>query len=188
MRQRPGSLGYDDLLRMPEDGVRREILGGELVVTPSPSGPHQDAAGAIFAALKAYADRVGGWAYLGPRDVCLGLHDVLVPDVLYIAPERLAIIQERALVGAPTIAVEVLSHSTERSDRTRKRTLYARYGVEEYWLVDPDARSVERLTRPERDDYADAVVLREIVESLAAPGLTVSLGRIFAAPPRAKPQ
>jgi Uma2 family endonuclease len=68
---------------------------------------------------------------------------VVQPDVFYIAADRLAIISERGIEGAPTLVVEVLSPSTAHLDRGRKMTLYAEHGVPYYWIVDPESRSIE---------------------------------------------
>jgi Uma2 family endonuclease len=68
---------------------------------------------------------------------------VVQPDILYIATDRLSIISERAIEGAPTLVVEVLSPSTAHLDRDRKMKLYAEHGVSYYWIVDPESRSVE---------------------------------------------
>jgi Uma2 family endonuclease len=71
---------------------------------------------------------------------------VVQPDVFYIAADRLTIISERGIEGAPTLVVEVLSPSTAHLDRGRKMTLYAEHGVPYYWIVDPESRSVEAYT------------------------------------------
>ena len=68
---------------------------------------------------------------------------ILQPDIVYLAPDRVGLISRRGIEGAPTLAVEVLSPSTRRIDRSTKRDLYARYGVPFLWLVDPDARAIE---------------------------------------------
>jgi Uma2 family endonuclease len=174
---------YADLERFPEDLVRREIIGGELFVTPSPATLHQIAVGRIYSAFEAFADRARGCAFGAPVDVCFGDRDVVAPDVLYITNDRLSIIEEKRIRGAPTIVVEVLSPSTARTDRFRKRALFARYGVPEYWIVDTKARTVERLTEPRDGDYTASETFAEIVRSSAVPGLEVALDRVFAGPP-----
>ena len=83
--------------------------------------------------------------YIAPFDVVLSDTDVVQPDILFVSNERMGIVTEDNIQGAPDLVIEILSPSTAERDRTFKRSLYARHGVREYWLVDPDARSVEVL-------------------------------------------
>ncbi len=136
-------LTYDDLQRFPDDGLRRELLGGELFVTPAPAVRHQMAVLAIGAALLAYAREHAGTALVAPTDVLLSDRDVVEPDVLYVAAEHAGRVEERFVRGAPYLVVEVSSPTTRRTDLTRKCELYERYGVPEYWFVDLDADRVE---------------------------------------------
>lgn len=89
---------YEDILRLPEDDVRREIIGGELFVSPSPSGSHQDAAFEITVAFREYAAAHGGWYYTAPRDVFFGPQDVVVPDAVYSG--RIAFLQSTSARSA----------------------------------------------------------------------------------------
>ncbi|OGF53808.1 MAG: hypothetical protein A2Z21_01030 [Candidatus Fraserbacteria bacterium RBG_16_55_9] len=102
------------------------------------------------------------------------------PDILYISNERRTIIHEEEIRGAPDLIVEILSPSTVGYDRTYKRTLYARHGVKEYWLVDPEEETIEVLTLGKRG-YRQAALYREnqTLESPLLAGLTISLGEVF---------
>src|SRR5579862_8403842 len=122
-------LTYDDLQRFPEDNVQREIIGGVLFVSPSATGSHQVAVLVIAGFFREHAMAHGGWAYASPRDAVFTIHDVVEPDVIYIAADRLEIIDEQKLTGAPTIVVEVLSPSTSSRDRRLKLELYAKHSV-----------------------------------------------------------
>lgn len=175
-------LTYEDLERLPEDGKRREIVDGVLYVPPSPGVNHARVVDEIGRAFGDYARAHGGEAFASILDTRLGEHDIVEPDVLYVAPDRLDIEAERFLTGAPTIVVEVLSPSSRRYDRVTKRRLYARSGVPEYWVVDVEARSVDRLTQPVGDDYVASETFTEgdVVPSVAAPGLAVELRTVFA--------
>jgi Putative restriction endonuclease len=99
------TLTYEHLRHTPDDGKRYEILEGELVVTDSPTTAHQQIVGNLFEVLR-QAQRAGrGRAYIGPVDVVL--HDteaVVVPDVVFIAKDRLAIVKEKAIIGAPILS------------------------------------------------------------------------------------
>ena len=126
-----------DLESMPDDGRRYEIIGGELVVSPSPTTKHQWVSTALLQMLGQAANRSGGFSLPAPLDVHLGAHDVVQPDVVYVGPENLHVIQQRGIVGAPDLVIEVISSSSRGRDRVRKSALYAGSGVREYWIVDP---------------------------------------------------
>ena len=136
-------LTYEDYCRMPS-GQRYELVEGGLRVVPSPSVAHQEISKRLERALLEWIeDRNLGKVYNAPIDVVLSEHDVVQPDILYVSQERLGIIKEANIQGAPDLVVEILSHSLAEWDRATKRRLYARYGVREYWLVDPEAKTIE---------------------------------------------
>ena len=84
-----------------------------------------------------------GKVYLAPADVVFSNYDVVEPDLLFVSNERLEILAVTRVTGAPDLVVEILSPSTRRTDEVRKRQLYDRFGVREYWLVDPDVDEVQ---------------------------------------------
>lgn len=157
-------LGYDDLLNMPDDGMIREVLDGELVVTPSPSPLHQRVSRRLQRQLEDYFHtRRLGEVFDAPLDTILGPHDIVEPDLLVVADP--GTITHRAIEGAPLLVVEVLSPSTERTDRVRKRSRYAARRVPHYWIVDFENRHIEclRLTGEQYERVAearDAIVLQ----------------------------
>ena len=137
-------LTYSDYAALPDDGRRYELHWGELSVTPSPGTRHQRAIVALGSQLYQHVRARGlGEVFLAPTDCILSDITVVQPDVLYVATDRLTIISERGIEGAPTLAVEVLSPSTTRIDRERKVRLYAEYGTAYYWIVDPIGRTIE---------------------------------------------
>jgi Uma2 family endonuclease len=149
-------LGYDDLALMPDDGLIREILDGELFVTPSPSPMHQRVAMRLARQLDQYlAARNIGELFSAPLDTILGPHDVAEPDLLLVTDP--AIITKRAIEGAPALVVEILSPSTASRDRTIKARRYAAAGILHYWIVDIDRRRVECL-KLTGGEYTPAVV------------------------------
>lgn len=146
---------YEDLLAMPDDGWRHELLEGDLFVRPSPKPRHQRVAGNVFAVLRGLQDAGLGDVYSAPLDVVLDRHTVFEPDVLFIRAERLDIVTERNVSGAPDLVVEVLSESTRDMDLGPKLRAYGRHGVGEYWVVDPDANTVQ-VFRHEGEAFIDA--------------------------------
>jgi len=174
----PTRLTYEDLQGFPNDGLRRELVRGELLVTPASRPRHQDVVLRMGVAFLAFADRHGGHAYVAPVDVVFEQHDVLEPDLIYIAPDRLSIVGELAIHGVPSLVVEVASPSTSHDDRTLKRDVYARYGVPEYWIVDPDTLSVERYSSPFGESYAQVEVFSGVIASSTIEHLTLDLSKL----------
>ena len=133
------------LRALPDDGLRHEVIDGEHIVTPAPSWTHQRAVLQLARRLMDYLDqnRVGE-LLIAPADVEFDEHNMVEPD-LFVFP-RTSGKRPRSWedVRALLLAIEVLSPSTARTDRLRKRRLYQREGVPEYWIVDVDARVVER--------------------------------------------
>jgi len=153
-------LSWDDLRFLPEDGLRHEIIDGEHFVTPSPVWKHQAIVTNVGVAIHSYlrTHRIGTVMFLA-MDVILSPHDVVEPDLLYFSRERERTFEPSDWVkGAPNLVMEVASPSTKRRDETLKRRLYERFGVDEYWLVDPDTQTVVVL-RLENGIYREAARL-----------------------------
>lgn len=135
----------DEVHGFPDDGNRYEVIDGALYVTPAPSLRHQDAAGLLYRLLSDYlAGHPVGHAFAAPADIIFSPRRAVQPDVFVLPlvngrrPEHFDEVQRLLL------AVEVLSLRTARADRVAKRRLYAEEDVSEYWIVDLDARVVER--------------------------------------------
>ena len=134
---------YEDYRHTPED-QRFELLDGELIVVPVPNLGHQRIGTRLGALLHAFVQQGGlGEVFHAPCDVVLSKTDVVQPDLLFVSVERAhLLLGGDNVLGAPDLVVEILSPATAGRDRTLKRALYARRGVKEYWLVDPEARTV----------------------------------------------
>ncbi len=170
-------LTYDDLCLLPNNGKRYEIVDGELFVTPAPRRPHQKVVTNLAYYLTEFTKRTGrGETYVAPFDVVFSRFDVVEPDVLYISEKRLAVLTEMNVQGAPDLVVEVLSESTAEIDHTTKLKLYARYGVEEYWIIDPDNCSAEIYRRtPAGLDLAQNLKRGDALTSPLLPGFSLPL-------------
>lgn len=127
-----------DLDRMPDDGRRYELLEGEIVVNASPSFDHQRSSGTLYYHLRrACPDDLIVLA--APFDVQLEELSVVVPDLIVVERDRP---EQRGLMGAPLLVVEILSPSTRGRDQVRKKRLYERAGVPSYWILDPEVPSL----------------------------------------------
>lgn len=134
---------HADLLAMPDDGKRREIIDGELYVTPSPILPHQRILHRLITAFDKYLETHSiGEVLFAPLDVILSDYDVVEPDLLLVLDEHRAVLQDWVR-GAPDLAVEILSPGTVARDRGVKLKAYARYGIREYWIADPEQKAIE---------------------------------------------
>ena len=177
---------YSDLVALPDDHLRHELIDGEHVVTPSPAIPHQVIVWNLTEALGPYlrAHPIGT-ALTGPVDVRLSPYTVLVPDLVYFTAERFArVVNDKHATAAPDLAVEILSPGTRRRDQGRKRAVYDREGVREYWIVDPEAGSVTALRRPRADAGLTDVTTATLeaggaLESPLFPGLRIPLRDVF---------
>ena len=129
---------------LPDDGKRYEVVDGELLVTPSPRTPHQRALGELYLSLAQYVRAAGiGEVFFSPSDVEFDSRTLLQPDLFVVPLNEGRPIRNWSEIQRLLLAVEILSPSSARYDRLTKRRVYQRQGVE-YWIVDIDARVVER--------------------------------------------
>jgi Uma2 family endonuclease len=174
---------YADLERFPEDNLRREIIDGELIVTAAPATRHQQAVMTLAGELYQYAKAHGGTVFPAPTDVFFSDVNVVGPDVLFIRPDHEERVEKRFVRSAPDVVVEVSSPSTRRLELVRKRELYERFGVPEYWYVDLDAERVEVYTLGEGGYGSPRILVRgDILESPQVPGFTLGLDEMLGTP------
>ena len=177
------SWTFAEYCALPDDGQRYEVLDGELVVVPSPNRRHQSILLDLAMHLRPWLDAHGGGGlYIAPLDVRLHECTVCQPDLLVIAAADLARHPEGYVDGPPLLACEILSRSTRGRDLIRKRSLYARFGVPWYWIVDPDGRSIEEL-QLDGDAYVTVrrAVAPERFEPALFPGLAIALESLLPA-------
>ncbi len=172
---------YEDLLQFPEgDGNRYEIIDGELIVTPSSESLHQFVVEELYLVLCSYVNARGlGRVCLSPRDVRFADGSVIVPDIFFLASANMDRIKPKWVEGPIDLAVEVLSPSTAKTDRTEKRSTFAKHGVPYYWLIDGAERVVEEL-RLEGAEYVQIARVEKdgVFRPAIFPGLEIPLGRI----------
>jgi len=135
---------YEDYLQFPDE-LRCEIIDGEIYdMTPAPSTDHQRIAGKIYRIAASYLESRDSpcEALIAPVDVCFSEKDIVQPDVMLVCDRSK--IRRRGIFGSPDVVFEVLSPGTEVKDRKKKMELYTRFGVKEYFLVNPDLQFVEK--------------------------------------------
>ncbi len=136
---------YAEFARLPSEGsTRYEVIDDELVVTPGPGRRHQRISMDLATALNRFVrDHDLGEAYHAPFDVLFADGDYMEPDLVFVRKERLHVLSDRGVEGPPDLIVEITSPSTADRDRGIKLERYRLFGVAEYWVVDPDACTVE---------------------------------------------
>jgi Uma2 family endonuclease len=177
-------LTVADLEGMPEDGNRYEVIEGELYVSAAPGYPHQSVLGNLYFAFRLYLrDHPIGEACLGIGMVSDEFSGV-IPDLLFVSNERLQrSLADGKLTAAPEIVIEALSpgKANENRDRRVKWQLYSSTGVSEYWLIDPENRTVEISRKRKEGGLQRAVVLHEDDEitSPTLPDFRVPVSQLF---------
>lgn len=171
---------YEDYLKTPDD-ERYELIEGELYMTPSPVPKHQRISRKIEFILEKFVTENGsGEIFYAPCDVHLDNENVVQPDILFISKERLHIIGEKNIQGAPDLVVEIISENSAYRDLIQKKRLYSRSGVKEYWVAAPDEGLVEVYVLKD-GSYAlhKSYSKDETLESPSLKGLRINLNGIF---------
>ena len=182
---RPKEWTYEEFMALPEGGpLRYEIIDGELTMTPAPNTRHQEISGNLFRIISTFlhGNPGSGKVFSAPTDVILS-HDPLravEPDLVFVSKDRLSLIGEKNIEGAPDLLVEILSEGTEKRDRREKFALYERSGVPEYWIVDPDTNTVQ-VFRLSGNTYQSPAEFRrqDVLASPLLPGLSIPLSEVF---------
>lgn len=171
---------YDEVLaELPETNQGMELWDGELVMSPSPRPGHQKVVLRIARLLEDFVlPRQLGEVFVSPLDVVLSPRRVVQPDVIFVSQANGGIIQDR-IHGAPDLLVEVVSEGTWRRDRIEKKALYEQFRVAEYWMVDPEARTIEvfALTQGAYQLHARGEGA-EAVSSRVLPGFSLAFSQI----------
>lgn len=178
---------YDDLAQL-HDEKRYEIYDGELFEMPSPTIRHQQIVGLLYVLLRAWAQASNaGKLYLSPTDLRLSSGRTVIPDLMFArrerfeANERIEREDGQCLIAPPDLIIEVLSPATARHDHNAKRGYYADFGVRHYWLLDPDANTLQAFTLDNARYFWDGTWERDDTFTLDAfPGLQLAVSDVFA--------
>jgi Uma2 family endonuclease len=176
-------LTVTDLELMPDDLNRYELVEGEILVSRSPGLTHQEVLANLLNILMNYlAQHPEGKAYVNPGVIFDNFNSV-IPDIAFVSSSRRkAIASGMHITGAPDLVVEIVSPGAEnaRRDRVVKRQVYGRYGVQEYWIVDPLKRSVDvyRMLESSLELFVTFSHDNEITSPLF-PGLAIPAYRLF---------
>ena len=174
---------YDEV-RGIDDDLLRELHDGKIYIMPSPIPEHQDIIGQHYLQIMLWARQQGGKAYVSPLDLYVSQTEYYIPDLVFYSAAQM---QNNAvprgtkrLTVAPTLAVEVLSRSTARNDRTLKTRAYARFAIPHYWILDPVAQTLEAFELIEgRYSLAGAMGADENYAPATFPGLEIVGTELF---------
>lgn len=156
------------------DGVRYDFLS-------SPKITHQAIVGQLYSFLKLSCS-ANGVILIAPMDVHLSEDNIVQPDLIYITNDNMNIIRNEKIMGAPDLLVEILSPNTGSRDKVKKKELYARYSIPEYWIVDPVHRTVDQFLLTEgRTEYTLAATYDDqgLLLSDRFPCIAVKLDELF---------
>ena len=174
---------FEDYARLPDRaGIRYEVIRGHLYMSPAPKPKHQMALLNLAAMMREHVKRHKlGMVFVAPTDVIMAdVATPVQPDILFIAKANESIVNEDNIKGVPDLLIEVLSPSRPQYDRDVKFKAYQDVRVLEYWIVDPDAKTIEVNVR--REDMLLAMPLfhvRETLMSEVLPGFTPLVDEVF---------
>ncbi len=180
-RHQDTKFTYEDYLHFPED-KRYEIIDGEVSLAPSPDKIHQDISRNLEFILWEFVKKNDlGLVYYAPFDVVLSEIDIVQPDLIFVSKERKLIVTEKNIQGAPDMVIEILSPSSQYKDKVIKAELYKKFGVREYWLIDPQEKQITLYDFGSSKGKSSKAIytLDEIFESPLLAGLKISLKEIF---------
>jgi Uma2 family endonuclease len=176
---------YEDYKSLPvSENKQYELLDGNIIMVPAPTTYHQRISWRIEFKLALYVEITKKGEILhAPIDVVLWDEygcDVVQPDIIFISQDRLDIIKEEEIRGAPDLVIEILSPATEKKDRFYKKALYARHGVREYWIVDPERKTIEVYTLTDEGfNLYQEYKIGEVLRSLILEGFELDLREVF---------
>ncbi len=171
-----------DYAQIPFGAPNYQLIEGDLVMAPSPNTPHQNIVGRLCRLIGNHLDAHPiGRVFIAPLDVHLSDLNVYQPDLFFIRRENASIIEEHGIEGAPDLVVEILSKTTAKYDLGIKRTIYARTGVEELWIIDPTKHTLALYRLTENADTPAATYrAKQHFSSALLPGLTIEMATVFA--------
>ena len=172
----------EDYERLPE-GAPYQLIGGELIMSPSPTFFHQEIIANILEKLRPFVRKNGlGQLALSPLDVHLTDDDIYQPDLIFIRKEKLPSIGPHDRIHlVPDLVIEVLSPSTAYYDYSHKKAIYCERGVKEYWIVDPQDRTIEIMINDGKVFQTEALLHEPaVLESPMFPGFRMNVEEVFA--------
>ncbi|HEY0320857.1 MAG TPA: Uma2 family endonuclease [Pyrinomonadaceae bacterium] len=171
----------EEFWALPESMLPVEYINGEIIMAPSPIVAHQTILGNIYFALRTFVeDKKSGRMYCSPLEVELPTGDVVQPDAFFLTNEEAALAAPASRVkGVPSFVVEILSPGSVKHDAITKRNLYELNGVREYWIVDPETKTVSQLILHEGHYALTEVPEADTIKSTVLKGFDCAVAQFF---------
>jgi Uma2 family endonuclease len=184
-QERP--VTFEEYRALPNSHIRQELIGGEILESGPARAVHQRVLLRLAIALQKHADvHTCGEVFVAPLDVKLTGYTSVKPDIIYVSAENKALIGEDFIVGAPVLLIEVLSVETLRVDLVLKRAIFADRRVREYWIVDPNRKTIA-VNVLNDDRYRENIVADDSLSSTLLPGFTIDVPKLFELPSWMRP-
>jgi Uma2 family endonuclease len=172
---------YSDYLLLTDSDKRYEILDGDLLMSPSPTAIHQILLLKMAKLLSTFVEQNKfGQIFIVPFDVVLSDYEVIQPDIIFVSAENSHIIKPTHIQGSPDLLIEILSPSSVQRDRIIKRKIYSRNGVKEYWLINPEQKTIQQFQLQKKAfTLIKEFGAKESLSSSFFPELVIQLENIF---------
>jgi Uma2 family endonuclease len=170
---------YEKYRQLPDDGIRYEVIHGELLMTPSPSPTHQTLSRRLQFVFYQLEQQGQGQIFNAPIDLMIPGGTPVQPDLVFLRQNQAHLVTSRGIEGVPELVVEILSPSTATVDRTKKLHLYAAAGVRRYLLLDPGSQTMEILLHDGEGYRLEASLGPEDRSSLDDYGVVLDMPTLF---------
>jgi len=174
-----GKYTFNEHLNLKDDGFQYEIIKGVMKVVPAPSYEHQKLSGYLYVELGIFLRKNPiGIASYSPRDVKFSDDLKYQPDILFISREKLEINKHQYVDGPPDFIVEVLSPGTFSYDIREKFYNYEKFGVKEYWIMNPDNINGSEFYYLEQGQYKQFYPENMVIHSKVIEGFSIDLVKL----------
>ena len=175
------AASIEEFWSLPESTLSVEYINGEIVMAPAPTYDHQNLSRRIFRALDSFVEKeeLGGVFY-SPFDVVLSSGEVVQPDIFFLnSKEMKRCAVDKRMYGVPSLIIEILSPSSITHDTLTKRELYERSGVRQYWIVDPEAKTVAQLVLRKKRYVVNELAEGDALRSVVLKGFETRVGELL---------
>jgi Uma2 family endonuclease len=171
----------EEFWSLPESVLPTEYIDGEIIMAPAPTVLHQLVQGNIYTALRAFVQGKGvGWIFGSPLDVVLPTGEVVQPDVFLLnAKQTERVRRAKRVEEVPPFLVEVLSPGSITHDTVRKREVYEKNGVREYWIVDVEERTISQLVLRKKHYVLTELGEADTIKSAVLSGFEMVVGELL---------
>jgi len=133
----------DDYVLLGEMNTPCQLINGELIMSPAPNPEHQIISSTLNDILKSEGKKNGGLVLYAPVDLYIDKRNVFQPDLIFLSKEKRNFLTKKGLEGPPELVVEIISPSNSYTDRYEKKNAYQKFGIREYWIIDPANQTLE---------------------------------------------